>query len=152
MTRYSLFTDGGARGNPGPAACGFSIQNGKEELLSAGWFLGEKTNNYAEYCGLIWGLQNALACNIKNLEIYADSELMVKQINGEYKVKNAHLKVLHAQAKELFSRFESIIIMHIYRSGNKVADRRVNEAMDAKAAVGNYKIDLSTGASQTRLF
>ena len=153
MEEYSLFTDGGSRGNPGIAACGFLLTDGDgKELLSGGWYLGENTNNHAEYCGLIWGLQNAKSLGIKNLKIYADSELMVKQVNGVYKVKNAHLKDMHAQANELFSSFESITISHIYRTANKVADLRVNESMDAKAPVGSYKVDFFEGSAQATLF
>lgn len=152
MNKYSLYTDGGSRGNPGIAACGFLLQQDDVQLLSGGWFLGEQTNNHAEYVGLIWGLQNAIKKGIKNLSVYADSELMVKQMNGQYKVKNAHLKELHAQAKTLFSCFESITISHIYRTSNKVADLRVNEAMDAKSPVGTYTVDYSESVGQSALF
>ena len=153
MSCYSLYTDGGSRGNPGIAACGFLLtdENGNE-VLSGGWYLGTNTNNHAEYCGLIWGLQNAINAGVRNLKIYADSELMVKQINGEYKVKNAHLKELHTQAKELFQSFESIKILHIYREANKVADLRVNESMDLCSPVGTYNVDFMEGTAQTTLF
>lgn len=141
---FQLNCDGGARGNPGIAGCGFALTTEDEIVLSGGWYLGEQTNNYAEYCGLVWGLQNALAKGVKELEVRADSELMVKQMNGVYKVKNAGLKPLYAQAKVLAAQFDRINIQHVYRAQNKLADQRANEAMDALGPVGSYLVDYGT--------
>lgn len=135
---FTLNTDGGSRGNPGNAGCGFVLAHDGEPLLSAGWYLGAATNNYAEYCALIWGLENALAHGVRELSVHADSELMVKQMNGEYKVKNPDMKKLHARATRLVAQFERVDFAHVYRSDNKEADARANEAMDAQGPVGTY--------------
>ena len=140
VTNFILNTDGGSRGNPGPSACGFFLKSDDGEVLSGGWFLGDRTNNHAEYCALIWGLENAIERGAKHLEVFADSELMVKQMRGEYRVKNPGLKVLNTRAKRLAACFESFTIAHVYREGNKQADARANEAMDARGPVGTYLV------------
>lgn len=140
---FVLNTDGGSRGNPGTAGCGICLSRDGEELVSAGWYLGQATNNHAEYCALIWGLENALAAGVRELSVRADSELMVKQMNGVYKVKNADMKRLHARAQRLVARFERVDIAHVYRSDNTVADANANKAMDAKAPVGNYLVEFA---------
>jgi ribonuclease HI len=98
---YTAYCDGGARNNPGPAGAGFVILQEGEEVLAAGAYLGETTNNVAEYCGLIWVLENAEAIGAKSLEVYADSSLMVNQLNGSFRVKDAKMKRLYEVAKEL---------------------------------------------------
>ncbi|WP_218971932.1 6-carboxytetrahydropterin synthase QueD [Raoultibacter phocaeensis] len=141
MKKAYLNTDGGSRGNPGVAGFGFDLVNEHgERIVSGGWFLPKATNNVAEYSALIWGLENALAAGVTSVEVRADSELMVKQMLGQYKVKSDDLKPLHMRAKELFSRFESARIAHVYRSENKNADALANETMDARGPVGDYLV------------
>jgi len=144
---FSVFCDGGARGNPGPAGVGIVIYRGEEELLGAGAYLGETTNNVAEYCGLIWALENAEALGARKVELYADSSLMIKQLNGEFKVKDTKLKRLHARAHDLIARFESCKMSHVFREDNARADELANDAMDRRDDVGNYQID-ATGVRQ----
>lgn len=132
MKSYQLYTDGGARGNPGPAGAGALLLdgNGKEvEAISA--YLGKMTNNQAEYRALLLGLQAAIDNDVRNLEVRMDSELIVKQMKGEYKVKHPDMKVLYAQAKTLVENFETISFHHIRREFNSDADALVNQAIDA---------------------
>jgi ribonuclease HI len=123
--------DGGARGNPGPAGYGVVItdQQGKKRA-TASEYLGHQTNNYAEYKGLLAALHYAVEEGCRALKVVSDSELMVKQIRGEYKVKNPALRELHAEAKSLISGLEWFCIQHTLRGGNQEADRLANEAMD----------------------
>lgn len=139
----TLMTDGGSRGNPGPAGCGAVLERDGCELLAAGWYLGEATNNHAEYCGLIWGLENALALGATSLQVCADSELMVKQMTGAYKVKSRDMKRLHARASRLVARFERVSFFHVPREQNSHADLLANEAMDARGPVGSYAVPFS---------
>jgi len=124
-------SDGGARGNPGPAGYGVVIQDQsgrKVAMLSE--YLGHQTNNFAEYQGLIGALEYALKHGPKALKVISDSELLVRQIKGIYKVKNATLQDLHARAKQLISQLEWFAIGHALREHNQEADRLANEAMD----------------------
>ncbi len=134
-----MHTDGGSRGNPGPSAIGFSITREGEVVCEGGWPIGEGTNNEAEYEALIWGLRNALAMGVSDIEAVADSELMVRQINGEYKVRNARLKELHSEAAALIARFDRFEISHVPRRFNRRSDELVNEALDSGGPVGNWK-------------
>ena len=124
--------DGGARGNPGPAAYGvvMSTASGKLEKTLSG-FLGKATNNEAEYRGLLAVLEYAVEHGIRKLKLFSDSELLVRQIRGEYKVKSDGLKPLHERAGELIARLESFRISHVPREQNRDADRLVNETLDA---------------------
>ena len=142
-----LRTDGGSRGNPGPAGIGFELRIGNDHF-SAGAYIGECTNNVAEYQALIWGLNNALTQKIKHLHVQADSQLMVRQLLGEYQVKSADLKPLYENAKELLARFKRVDIEHISRELNKEADARANEAMDAQRSVGDYLVAYSDDEPQ----
>ena len=127
-----LFTDGGARGNPGPAAYGFVLEAEDGSLLAAhGEAIGTATNNVAEYSGLVAGLQKAIELGVDALELVSDSELMVKQMRGEYRVKNEGLKPLFAEAQSLARRLGSVDYRHVKRAHNEIADRLVNEALDA---------------------
>ena len=137
MTDYILYTDGGSRGNPGPAGIGFVLKHGFVKSCDGGAAIGEATNNVAEYKALIWGLENALALNIKELEVRADSELILKQLRGEYRVKNAALKPLFLDALALSKKFELCNFVHIPREENEEADALANEAMDVWAEVGS---------------
>ena len=127
---YVLLFDGASRGNPGPAACGFVVYKDDELVEARGEFLGSTTNNVAEYKGLIRGLEFLVRRGVKEVTIYADSELVVKQIKGEYKVKSPHLKPLHSYAQKLLKNFEKVSILHHPRSSNREADRVANLALD----------------------
>jgi ribonuclease HI len=136
--RWVLRTDGGARGNPGPAGCGFVLEDSDGGVVrSGGRYLGEATNNVAEYRALVWGLETALEHGVRDIQVRADSELVVKQVKGHYRVKNAGLAPLHAAAGRLFARFDSWEIVHVRREENEAADELANRAMDLRAEVGD---------------
>jgi queuosine biosynthesis protein QueD len=153
MTRASgiqkaiLQTDGGSRGNPGPSGIGFTLsaKAGGQTICEGGAYIGKATNNQAEYRAMIWGLQNALTAGVRSIEIQADSELLVRQIKGVYRVKNERIKPLYAQVRQLLSQFDVYQIKHVYRENNSQADALANQAMDKRAAVGNYATAFSTG-------
>jgi ribonuclease HI len=127
-----LFTDGGARGNPGPAAYGFVLETEDGTVLAAeGEAIGTATNNVAEYSGLVAGLRCALELQVPELEVVSDSELMVKQMRGEYRVKNEALRDLFLEATRLARGLESVEYRHVKRAHNELADKLVNEALDA---------------------
>ena len=125
------YSDGGARGNPGPAGYGVVIKDetGKK-IAELSQYLGHQTNNVAEYQGLIAALEYAIKHGYKALKVISDSELLVRQIRGIYKVKNSVLKELHARAKELIAKLDWFSIEHVLRGKNLDADRLANEAMD----------------------
>ena len=123
--------DGGARGNPGPAGYGVLIRDQagrKVAVLSE--FLGRQTNNYAEYSGLLAALEYALSNGAKSLKVISDSELMVKQIRGQYKVKSPSLLPLHRRAQNLIAKLDWFSIEHVLRAQNREADGLANAAMD----------------------
>jgi ribonuclease HI len=125
------FSDGGARGNPGPSGYGVVIQDESGRKVAAlSEYLGHQTNNFAEYQGLIAALEYAVANGHKALKVISDSELLVRQIKGIYKVKNAALQDLHGRAKELIAKLEWFSIGHVLRGHNEEADRLANAAMD----------------------
>jgi ribonuclease HI len=131
--RTRLFTDGAARGNPGPAGAGAVIISPEGHIVAkVGKYLGETTNNVAEYTGLILGLKRAKAMGLRELEVLADSELLVKQLAGEYQVKADHLRPLHDEAQALIKGFEIIEIRHIPREENTAADEMSNRAIDLR--------------------
>ena len=131
--RTRLFTDGAARGNPGPAGAGAVIISPEGHVVAKlGKYLGETTNNVAEYTGLILGLKRAKAMGLRELEVLADSELLVKQLSGEYKVKADHLQPLHDEAKALLKAFDVIDVRHIPREENEAADEMSNKAIDLR--------------------
>lgn len=131
-----LYTDGGARGNPGPAGAGFVIyalndqDQQTDKLFEDGVYLSEATNNIAEYEAVILGLQKALELNASYLDVVMDSELIVKQLNGEYKVKNEGLAQKYLQIHNLLYKFEKVTFRHVRREFNKEADAQVNKAID----------------------
>jgi ribonuclease H / adenosylcobalamin/alpha-ribazole phosphatase len=130
--RARLSTDGGARGNPGPAAYGYVLETEDGHVLDArGEAIGTATNNVAEYRGLIAGLESALQRGVEELEVVSDSELVVKQMEGEYKVKNETLKELQLEASELASRLRRVSYTAVRRAHNELADSLVNEALDS---------------------
>jgi ribonuclease H / adenosylcobalamin/alpha-ribazole phosphatase len=127
-----LYTDGGARGNPGPAAYGFVLEADDGTVLAAeGRPIGTATNNVAEYSGLIAGLRKALELQLPSVEVVSDSELMVKQMRGEYRVKNEALRRLSVEAAQLAKEIGDVEYRHVKRAHNELADRLVNEALDA---------------------
>ena len=130
-----LFTDGGARGNPGPAAYAYVLEAEDDTVLdSDGQPIGVATNNVAEYRALVAGLERAAELGIDELEVVSDSELLVKQMRGEYRVKNEALQALNRQAAGLARRFECIVYTAVRREQNELADRLVNEALDDAGA------------------
>ena len=127
-----LSTDGGARGNPGPAAYGFVIEAEDGTVLAAeGKAIGIATNNVAEYSALIAGLKRAVELSVSELEVVSDSELLVKQMTGEYRVKNEALKELSLEASRLARRLGKVSYTAVRREHNELADQLVNEALDA---------------------
>lgn len=147
----TLFVDGAARGNPGPAGIAAILvdENGREVFV-AKEYIGETTNNVAEYRALILGLSEA-AASTSQLNVRCDSELVVKQINGEYKVKNAQLKELIARVQSLAARFSSIEIAHVPRERNARADEEANAAIDEFVA-GDRQATTEVSSKQERLF
>jgi ribonuclease HI len=128
-----LSTDGGARGNPGPAAFGYVLETADGHVLAAhGEAIGEATNNVAEYSGLVAGMAKAAELGVDELEVVSDSELLVKQMRGDYRVKSGLLRPLWEQASDLERRFEKVRYTAVRRAHNELADRLVNEALDAK--------------------
>ncbi len=152
MNSGVLRTDGGARGNPGPAGAGFVLEDETGSVLTAGGrYLGETTNNVAEYEALLWGMEVAADMGVRRLAVYSDSELVVRQLKGQYKVKNAGLKPLYLRALELARRFESVSFSHVRREENAAADAMANAAMDACCLVGDAP-EPGSGARQGQLF
>ncbi|MDP2181082.1 MAG: ribonuclease HI family protein [Actinomycetota bacterium] len=136
--RCVLRTDGGARGNPGPAGAGFVLADANgARICGGGRFLGETTNNIAEYEALLWGLRSARARGCEMLTVYSDSELVVKQLNGQYRVKHPNMQPLYAKACSLLAQFRDVKVVHVRREENAEADALANQAMDARETVGD---------------
>ena len=126
-----MYTDGGARGNPGPAGAGaYAVTTEGREIFRLKRFLGEITNNQAEYHALIMGLSKLKVLRYKEVDVRMDSELVVRQLNGQYKVKEPTIKQLFVEVQSLTCKFHEINFRHISRSENTQADRLVNEAID----------------------
>lgn len=133
--RALLHTDGGARGNPGTAGIGMVLTGEEGEVLAAvGRGIGITTNNVAEYTALIEGLELALTHGVSDLEVRCDSELVVHQVKGEWKIKEERLRPLAVRARSLMERFDSAEISHVARAENAAADRLANLGMDEAAA------------------
>ena len=127
-----LFTDGGSRGNPGPAAAAYVLETEDGHVLAAhGEVIGVATNNVAEYRALVAGLAKALELGVDELDVVSDSELVVKQMNGEYKVKNAALVDLSLEAAKIARQLGKVRYRAVRRTQNELADSLVNEALDA---------------------
>ncbi|MFQ5701809.1 MAG: ribonuclease HI family protein [Acidobacteriota bacterium] len=125
--------DGGARGNPGAAGFGVYIRDeAGGEVASLYGYLGRQTNNVAEYAGLLAALRYALQHDVTQLRVLSDSQLLVRQINGQYRVKNPTLKRLHRAAKALMRQMEHVTVDHVKREANRDADQLANEAMDTR--------------------
>lgn len=131
MKVATLYTDGGARGNPGPAGIGFVLSEIGSPVVEHGEYIGTATNNQAEYKALLAGLICAKKKKISELQCFLDSELVVKQVRGEYRVKNEELKILLDEIKKILSVFSRVTFEHVPRSKNAHADKLVNEALDA---------------------
>ena len=130
--KAKLSTDGGARGNPGPAAYGYVLEAEDGTVLAAhGETIGIATNNVAEYSALIAGLEKALELAVSDVEVVSDSELMVKQMTGEYRIKNEALRDLASLASRVARQIGSVSYRAVRREHNELADRLVNEALDA---------------------
>jgi ribonuclease HI len=126
--------DGGARGNPGPAGFGVHVADASGETVAELYgFLGRATNNVAEYAACVAALEWAIARKVGNLSLYSDSQLLVRQLEGRYKVRNAGLQPLHARCRRLMSGISSLRLSHVPRAENKEADALANQAMDESA-------------------
>ncbi len=131
--RVRVFSDGAARGNPGPAGAGAVVLDPRGRVLArVGKFLGKQTNNVAEYEGVILGLKSAKELGATEVEVRADSLLLIRQLEGAYQVKNAALKALHAKAKQLLRSFERVDLRHVPREENTLADEMSNRAIDER--------------------
>ncbi|NMB48276.1 ribonuclease HI family protein [Candidatus Kuenenbacteria bacterium] len=130
----TIFTDGGARGNPGPAGVGLVIfdESGEKLLATHKKYIGEATNNVAEYSAVILAMEEAKKMGAEELGFVLDSELVVKQLNGEYKVKNEDLGKLFIKIYNLRQQFRKVTFRHVPREQNKLADKLVNEAIDSR--------------------
>ncbi len=126
----SVYVDGAARGNPGPAGAGAVLKENDETIKVIHKYLGDATNNVAEYSAVIFGLQEAIALGYKNIALHLDSELVSQQLKGEYRVKSSIIKTLFDEAISLINNFDSIIIKKIDRSDNKEADKLANKAIN----------------------
>jgi ribonuclease HI len=130
-TEVRVNVDGGSRGNPGPAAIAAVVQDGNGEVLEErSEAIGTATNNVAEYRALLLGIERAAAIGARRLELIGDSELIVRQVNGEYKVKDDALRELHRQVRKALEGFDQWSIRHVRRDDNAEADRLVNEELD----------------------
>lgn len=129
IKELKIYTDGACSGNPGPAAIGVVILENGKKIKEISQCIGEATNNIAEYTALIFALQEALILKAKNVKIFTDSELMYKQVMGQYKVKNASIRMLFDQVIHLKEGFESFDLNHVYREENKDADLLATQAL-----------------------
>lgn len=133
IVQAKLYTDGGARGNPGPAAAAYVICKMDETVVEkSGLYLGKTTNNQAEYQALMAGLERAKSLRVEKLSVYLDSELVVNQLNGSYKIKNQQLLPLYLNVKQLSETFEEVNFLHVPRRLNRLADEEVNRILDEK--------------------
>ncbi|MGA2094322.1 MAG: phosphoribosylglycinamide formyltransferase, partial [Sedimentisphaerales bacterium] len=145
------YIDGGSRGNPGPAAAAYVLTDEQGRQLEAkAFFIGEATNNVAEYTAICRAMEGARALGAKRIAIYSDSELLVKQLKGQYKVKSDNIRPLFAKAVEMLDEFESGDITHIVREKNKRADELVNRALDLEQDI-EVKADVAKKAKSIRL-
>ncbi|RYZ39062.1 MAG: ribonuclease HI family protein [Myxococcaceae bacterium] len=132
-TRVRVYSDGAARGNPGPAGAGAVLMDTQGVVIARlGKFLGHQTNNHAEYMGLLLGLQHARTLGAREVEVYADSELLIRQLDGRYQVKSATLKPLFLEAQKLLKAFSKVKLVHVPRAQNAEADEMSNRAIDER--------------------
>jgi ribonuclease HI len=128
----TIFTDGASRNNPGEAGAGVFILRGNEPVAKLARYLGTTTNNIAEYTAAIMGMEHAVKLGASSVRLLADSELLVKQLNGQYKVKNEGLKLLHHKIKELIAKIGNVEVQYIPRAQNREADALANKAIDER--------------------
>jgi ribonuclease HI len=135
LTRVRVYSDGAARGNPGLAGAGAVLVEPSGQVVDRlGKFLGRQTNNYAEYMGLLMGLRRARELGVAEVELFADSELMLRQLGGRYQVKSPSLKPLYQEALRLLNDFERVKFVHVPREMNRAADEMSNRAIDERMA------------------
>ncbi|RKH13370.1 reverse transcriptase-like protein [Corallococcus sp. CA041A] len=133
LNRVRVYSDGAARGNPGPAGAGAVLTNAEGAVVARlGKFLGHQTNNYAEYMGLLIGLQHAKSLGAREVEVFADSELLIRQLGGKYQVKSPTLKPLFQEAQKLLATFGKVRLAHVPRAQNAEADEMSNRAIDER--------------------
>jgi ribonuclease HI/pterin-4a-carbinolamine dehydratase len=133
LNRAKLFTDGGSRGNPGPSALGYVIFDMQDGIIKEeSEYLGVTTNNQAEYRALVAGMKDALALGVSELEVYMDSQLVVNQVKGDWKVKHAEIQPVNVEAKTLAAKFNQISFNYVPRAMNKIADGLVNQCLDSQ--------------------
>lgn len=131
--RLRVYSDGAARGNPGPSGAGAVLVDPSGQIVERlGKFLGVQTNNYAEYMGLILGLKRARDLGVREVEVYADSELMIRQLGGAYQVKSPSLRPLYEEALKLLNDFQRVKLVHLPREMNAAADEMSNRAIDER--------------------
>ncbi|WP_224244107.1 ribonuclease HI family protein [Hyalangium gracile] len=131
--RLRLYSDGAARGNPGPSGAGaVLIEPGGQVVARLGKYLGNQTNNYAEYMGLLIGLKHAKSLGAKEIEVFADSELLIRQLSGRYQVKSPSLRPLYEEAVKLLNDFSRVKLVHVPRAMNAAADEMSNRAIDER--------------------
>jgi ribonuclease HI len=144
---WTIFTDGGSRGNPGPAGYAYVIKPPGQPDIEVKCYLGKTTNNIAEYTGMLKALEHARQLGAKKLVVNSDSELMVKQMNGIYRVKNEGLLPLYTKASQLRKQFDNVTFKHVYRDQNAHADALCNEAMDDRSPLPD-EIELEINAAK----
>lgn len=133
ISRVRLYSDGAARGNPGLAGAGAVLVEPSGQVVDRiGKFLGKQTNNYAEYMGLLLGLRRARELSVREVEVFADSELMLRQLGGRYQVKSTSLRPLYEEALTLLNDFERVKLVHVPREMNRAADEMSNRAIDER--------------------
>ena len=133
VTRMRVYSDGAARGNPGPAGAGAVLVEPNGQVVDRiGKYLGIQTNNFAEYMGLLLGLRRVKELGVQEVEVYADSELMIRQLAGRYQVKSASLRPLYEEALELLNGFSRVKLVHVPREMNSAADEMSNRAIDER--------------------
>ena len=154
-TSWIIYTDGGSRGNPGPAAYAYVIKRPGESDIEEKCYLGSPTNNIAEYTGMVKALEHALELGAKAIIVHSDSELMVKQMSGVYRVKSPGLQELYKQAVALRKKFNAVTIKHVYREQNTQADALCNEALDypcdAGPRIGSVKQEVPPKAAPVEI-
>lgn len=133
LERLRVYSDGAARGNPGPAGAGAVLVEPSGQVVDRlGKYLGVQTNNYAEYMGLLLGLRKARQLGVREVEVYADSELMIRQLGGRYQVKSPSLRPLYEEALKLLNDFSRVKLVHVPREMNEAADEMSNRAIDER--------------------
>lgn len=131
--RLRLYSDGAARGNPGPAGAGAILVEPSGQVVDKlGKFLGHQTNNFAEYTGLLMGLKRAKELGVREVEVFADSELMIRQLGGRYQVRSPSLRPLYEETLQLLNAFERVKLVHVPREMNRAADEMSNRAIDER--------------------